>query len=130
MIDHIIYKEGIRTDPEKIEAMLEAPFSTTKCGVRAFLKITGYYRQFIERYAIFAKPLTRFLKDDAPPPQATPDALEVLDKLKQALLLAPILRIPNWEKPFLVFYGCIERRSRCNFSTVGRRGIRPPHLLC
>ena len=72
-------------------------------GVRTFLGITGYYRRFIERNAMIAKPLTRFLKDNAHLPQVTPDALEVFEKLKLALLLAPILRTPNWQKSFLVF---------------------------
>jgi hypothetical protein len=83
--------------------MVEAPFPTTKRGIRVFLGFSGYYRRFIKQYAMIAKPLTRFLKNDAPPPQATPDILEVFDKLKQAILSAPILRTPNWEKSFLVF---------------------------
>ena len=52
---------------------------------------------------MIAKPLTRFLKDNSPLSQATPDALEAFDKLKQALISAPILRTPNWEKPFFIF---------------------------
>ena len=91
MVGHIISKEGIGTDPEKIEAILEAPFPTTKRRVRVFLGITGNYRRFIEQYAMIAKPLIKFLKDDANPPQTTPDALETFDKLKQALLSARIL---------------------------------------
>jgi hypothetical protein len=103
LVGHIVSKEGIGTDPEKIDARLEATFPTTKHEVRAFLGFTGYYRRFIERYGMIAKPLTRFLKNNAPPPQATPDALEAFDKLKQALLSAPILRTLNWEKPFFIF---------------------------
>ena len=103
LVGHIVSKECIGTDPEKIEVMLGAPFPNTKREIRAFLEITGYYRRFTERYAMIVKPLTWFLKDNAPPPQATPDALEAFEKLKLALLSAPILRTPNWEKPFLVF---------------------------
>ena len=103
LVGHIVSKGGLGTDPEKIEAILSASFSITKRGIRAFLGITGYYRQFIERYAMIAKPLTKFLKDNAPRPQATPDALEAFEKLKLALFSAPILRTPNWEKPFLGF---------------------------
>lgn len=42
------------------------------------------------------KSLTRFLKDNTPPPQATLDALDSFEKPGQALLSAPILRTPNW----------------------------------
>ena len=58
---------------------------------------------------MLAKLLTRFLKDDVSPPQATPDALEAFDKIKQALLSAPILHTPNWEKQFLVFQSHREK---------------------
>ena len=88
LVGHIVFTEGIITDPKN---MLETPFPTTKRGVKVFFGITGYYRQFIERYDMITKSLTRFLKNNAPPPKTTPDVLEVFDKLKQALLSALIL---------------------------------------
>ena len=33
LVGHIVWKEGINTDPENIEAMLEVPFPTIKHGV-------------------------------------------------------------------------------------------------
>lgn len=78
LVGHIVSMEEIGTDPDKIEAIVEAPFPTTKRGIIAFLGITGYYRRFIHQYAMIAKPLTRFLKDDSPASQATPEALEKL----------------------------------------------------
>ena len=68
---------------------------------------------------MIAKPLTRFLKDNAPPLQATPDALEAVEILKKKLFSAPILRSLNWKKPFLVFYRCIRRWKNCNISANG-----------
>lgn len=125
-LGHIVFKEGIGTDPEKIEAMLEAQFPTTKRRVLrvrvtiadSFFGFTGSYRRFIERYVMIGKPLTRFLKDKVLPPQATPDALEAFDKLKQTLFSAPILRTPIWEKLFL-FLRMHQEWSKCNSSTVG-----------
>lgn len=72
LMGHIVSKERINTNAEKIEAILRASFSTIKRGVKYFLRITDYYRRFIQRYAMIAKPLTRFLKYDNSPPLATP----------------------------------------------------------
>lgn len=86
MVGHIVSKEGIGTNPKKIEAIVGILFPTTKRGIRTFLGITSYHRRFIHKYAIIAKPLTRFLKDDAPPLLATPGTLEAFDKLKHIIL--------------------------------------------
>lgn len=94
-MDHIVSKERIGLDPEKIKAIVAASFPTIKRGIRAFLGLTGYYRRFIHCYAMIAKPLTRFLKNDSTLTQATPDALEALGTLKQSLLSAQVLRTPD-----------------------------------
>lgn len=52
---------------------------------------------------MISKALTRFLKDDSPPTQATSEALEAFGTLKQSLLLAPIVQTPNWVDPVFVF---------------------------
>lgn len=44
------------------------------------------------------KPLTRFLKDDSPSTQATPEILETFETLKQSLLSTSIFRTLDWEK--------------------------------
>lgn len=75
---------------------------------------------------MIAKPLTRFLRDDAPHPQATPDALEAFDKLKQALLSAPILQTPNWEKPFLVFTDALEEGVGATLAQLDKEGYDHP----
>ena len=81
LVGHIVFRDGIGIDLKKIYFMIGLPFPITKRGVRAFFRISGYYCRFIERYVIITKFLTSFLKDNAPPPQATPAALEAFEKL-------------------------------------------------
>jgi hypothetical protein len=49
-LGHIISKDGITVDPEKIEAIRE--WSTTKnvTEVRSFMGLAGYYMRFIEGF--------------------------------------------------------------------------------
>ncbi len=54
-------------------------------------------------FAAKARPLTRFLREDAPAPTEDEVSKRAFEQLKSALQLAPILRTPNWSKPFLVY---------------------------
>ena len=62
-LGHIVYVEGIRVDPAKIEAIMnwKPPRNVTK--VRSFLGLAGYYRWFLKEFFVIASSLTKlFLK--------------------------------------------------------------------
>nr|GFB37650.1 putative reverse transcriptase domain-containing protein [Tanacetum cinerariifolium] len=47
-LGHIIDSQGLHVDPAKIEAVKNWETPTTPTEVRQFLRLTGYYRRFIE----------------------------------------------------------------------------------
>ena len=51
-------------DPDKTLAIQRLLPPTTRSEVRSFLGITGYYRDFVERYSHKARPLSELLRED------------------------------------------------------------------
>ena len=54
---HIISKEGIRMDPEKLKVIDEWPVPKNLHEVRSFIGMCSYYRRFIAKFSIIASPL-------------------------------------------------------------------------
>ena len=57
-LGHVVSKNGIQTDPKKVEAICKWPVPTNVTEVRSFLGFTNCYWRFIMRYAQVAKPYT------------------------------------------------------------------------
>ena len=62
-LGHVVSKEGVSTDPDKITAVTEWPQPTTVIEVRSFLGFVSYYRRFIPNFSKVAKPLNKLLQN-------------------------------------------------------------------
>ena len=61
-IGHIVSKDGIYVDPDKIKAITEWSVPKNVTNIRSFMEITGYYRKFIEGFSKIAYPITSLQK--------------------------------------------------------------------
>ena len=61
-LGHVVTKEGISVDPEKIKAIEDWPVPKDVTDVRSFMGITGYYRRFIEGFLRIVNPITSLQK--------------------------------------------------------------------
>lgn len=99
-LGHLVSAEGVRADPSKVEAMTEWPQPKNIKQLRGFLGLTGYYRRFVSHYATLAAPLTELLKKNNF--VWSEKTIVAFERLKQAMLSTPVLRLPDFTKTFVV----------------------------
>jgi len=97
-LGHIVSHNGVSTDPRKIESIQQWPQPQNIKELRNFLGLAGYYRKFVKHFATLARPLTNLLKKGIFIWTLAHQA--ALDALKSALVLAPVLALLDFSKPF------------------------------
>lgn len=101
---YVIDQSGLRPDPEKISCVLRVPLPQTITELRRFLGMAGWYRRFVKEFSEFAAPLQDMLKGDGKGKriQWSEKATRCFEKLKSALVSAPLLQPPDFSKEFII----------------------------
>ncbi|KZS20370.1 Uncharacterized protein APZ42_012952 [Daphnia magna] len=109
VLGHLISKEVVAPDPEKLEAVQSFPspnegHSTANKvkQVQSFLGLCSYYRRHIQGFASIARPTTTLTKKYIPFTWGE-SQISSFNTLKQALTSAPVLAHPNYELPMEIF---------------------------
>lgn len=100
-LGHIITKDGIRPNPEKIHAIKNFPIPKSTKDIKSFLGLLGYYRRFIKDFAKLTKPLTSCLKKGVKI-EHNPDFVKSFENCKQVLCNDPVLQYPDFGKEFIL----------------------------
>ncbi len=122
-LGHIVSRNGVETDPEKISALKTWPSPKNLKELRSFLGFSGYYRWFIQEYSRIVKPLTD-LTVSYPPLRKTkrpkeksgqyhhpkepfndgwnPVCQHAFDTIIDKLTTAPVLGLANPSAPYIL----------------------------
>ena len=100
-LGHVVSASGLAVDPAKIAALREFPTPTSITHLRSFLGLANYYRRFISQYAHTALPLTKLTGKETPWTWG-PTQQDAFEQLKLKLTSAPLLRMPDFSRPFFV----------------------------
>lgn len=98
-LGHVICKDGVKPNPNKINAIENYPIPKTPTEIKRFLGLLGYYRKFIPNFANLTKPLTQCLKKGS---KITIDQnyTNCFNHCKTLLTNDPILQYPDFSKEF------------------------------
>ena len=100
-LGHTISGKGIAVDYSKVETIMTWPTPRNVKEVRSFMGLAGYYRRFVERFSQISNPITHLQKKGVKF-EWTSECEKAFKELKHRLTTAPILRVPNMDKDFLV----------------------------
>ncbi|XP_073354821.1 uncharacterized protein [Aegilops tauschii subsp. strangulata] len=100
-LGHVISDKGVAIDKSKIQVVQEWPQPQNVKELRGFFGLAGYYRKFVRFFGVLSKPLTEMLKKGVIFIW-TPTAEAAFSALKQALVQAPVLALPDFRKQFVV----------------------------
>ena len=98
-LGHVIGRDGIKPDPQKVQSVVDWPTPTCLREVLQFLGLTNFFIKFIQGYANLTKPLTDLSKKNVPF-DWTPPRDSTFKALKHSLTSAPVLAFPDPDKPF------------------------------
>ena len=100
-LGYIIGRDGMRVNPKKLKSISHFPIPKDVKGVQAFLGLVGYFRLFVENFASIARPLYDLLKKSTEF-KWTIRHTTAFNKLKDALMNAPVLAFPDFDKEFIL----------------------------
>ena len=100
-LGHIISKDGLMVDRDKIAVVKDWQPPKDKSGIRSLLGFGNYFRRFIYHYSEMVMPLVNLTRKDVPTTW-TNECQQAFENLKNAIVNAPVLKHPDLSKPFKV----------------------------
>src|SRR5438477_1544422 len=105
-LGHIVNNEGLRPNPQLVQALVDFPRPKTLKELQSFLGLANYYRKFIANFSHIALPLTDATRNNQQgnlrPIEWTESMQTAFDALKEALTSAPCLALPDPDGEFEV----------------------------
>ncbi|KAE8720538.1 hypothetical protein F3Y22_tig00019093pilonHSYRG00019 [Hibiscus syriacus] len=101
-LGHVVRGGKLQMNKDKIQTIDVWKPPTKVTELRAFLGLANYYRRFVKGYSKIATPLIELLKKDKVWEWNT-KCQDVFKKIKEAMVSEPVLVLPDYTKPFVVF---------------------------
>ena len=101
-LGHTVGHGNIAPTTANIDAILRLQPPKDVRGVRRFLGAVGFYRRFCKNFSEVSDPLTNLLRKGQGF-KWTPECQQSFEDLKGMLSCSPILKAPEFSKPFVLF---------------------------
>uniref|UniRef100_A0A1Y1K180 RNA-directed DNA polymerase n=2 Tax=Photinus pyralis TaxID=7054 RepID=A0A1Y1K180_PHOPY len=101
-LGYVVDKDGLHTDPQKVEAISLYPKPKTVTDIKRFIGMCSWYRRFVYNFSTVIAPLSNLIKGKTKKQVVswTREAEESFARIKSLLTSTPILSSPDFSKPF------------------------------
>ncbi|RVE49202.1 hypothetical protein evm_006094 [Chilo suppressalis] len=127
-LGYYIDKHGLRTDPGKVDIILNYPTPSNPKEVKRFLGMAGWYRRFVNNFSEISKPLCKLTRKNVEF-EWNSEAQKSINLLKTALVSAPILKMPDYSRPFRILTDA-SAYSAAAVLTQSYDGVEHPIAYC
>ena len=116
---------GVRADPEKIKTITEWPIPQNVKDLRKWLGLATYLHKYTPNFALIARSLTDLLRLTSQWKWTT-EHDKSFQTIKDSLMNAPVLALPDYEKPFSVVCDASDFTIGGALMQVDNQGINRP----
>jgi hypothetical protein len=116
-LGHVISASGVAGNKDKVATVESWPRLGNARALRGVLGLAGYYRRIIRDFGTLAAPRRMLLRKEGF--QWSDAATTAFKALKKVLSTAPVLHLPDFERPFMV--DCDA--SGTSFSIILHHGV-------
>jgi hypothetical protein len=96
-LGHIVSKDGIKADPEKVKAVKELPIPKDEKAVSRFLGMAGYYRKYIKNFSARTLNMRQLTRKDVKFTWSE-ECQKEFEDIKKALIASPVMAYPDFSK--------------------------------
>ncbi|GKV24168.1 hypothetical protein SLEP1_g33813 [Rubroshorea leprosula] len=111
-LGHVVTKNGISVDPQKIEAVVDWRRPNSVAEIRSFLGLASYYRRFVGDFSRIALPMNRLIKKDTKF-EWTPECEKSFLTMKEKLVTTPVLALPINGEKFTIYSDASKKGLGC-----------------
>ena len=127
-LGRMVYRHGIRPDPDAVEAVLTWKSPKTEHQLTRFLGFANYYREFIKGYADKVYPMQQLMRHKGKKFTWNNAAEESFQRIKKELCEAPVLGMPTEKGMYVLdtdasvvaISGILHQEQKWNGKTVLR----------
>ena len=102
LLGHFISKDGVKIDPERVEAIKKVPLPHNKKALQYFNGQINFIRRFIPNLSELMKPTQKLLKKDVKF-EWDNEEKEAFRSIKDCIARSPVLTSPDYSKISISF---------------------------
>lgn len=102
LLGHIVLKEGIKVDPERVKSIQTLPLPSNKIVVHSFFGKVNFLWRFIPDFAEKTRHIVNMMKGKTTF-HWNLEGKAAFNDIKDAIAHAPVLVCPNYTKEFIMY---------------------------